>query len=247
MSPSLVSLSLLSSSLFSPPQVTRLTSTPDDRERFETLTDINTACTTAVEILNDLLTFEKMESGILELHKEAVPALGLVRECIAMFAVHARSKEIEVVPVFDIPGTGLGAGLRALSDTDIVQLDRFKMSQVLHTLFLHSCTPCILSHTLTYPRFVYPTLIPRLMPMPNPHLTIPSHQTRNILTSLTHPNPSPPPFRTTPTTPQQPPTITSHQTHHTKHTTPTTPHRPHHTDHTTHTTPHHTKRTSTPL
>ncbi len=122
--------------------MTRLTSTPDENERFETLTDVNTACTTAVEILNDLLTFEKMESGILELHKEAVPALGLVRECIAMFAVHARSKEIEVVPVFGITGAGAGAGagagLRALSDTDIVQLDKFKMSQVLYILLLQT-------------------------------------------------------------------------------------------------------------
>ncbi len=148
--------------------MTRLTSTPDDHERFETLTDVNTACTTAVEILNDLLTFEKMESGILELHKEAVPALGLVRECIAMFAVHARSKEIEVVPVFGITGAGAGAGagagvgLRALSDTDIVQLDRFKMSQVLHTL-LNTLSDIVLS-TCVY----IPSLTSTLYPPPSP-------------------------------------------------------------------------------
>ncbi len=40
---------------------------PADVDKFETLSDINT-CSTAVDILNDLLSFEKMESGILELH-----------------------------------------------------------------------------------------------------------------------------------------------------------------------------------
>ena len=39
--------------------VARLVSThgsPEEQKRFETLTDVNTSCTTAVEILNDLLT-----------------------------------------------------------------------------------------------------------------------------------------------------------------------------------------------
>ena len=114
---------------------------PEEQERFETLTDVNTACTTAVEILNDLLTFEKLESGILELHKETVPAMALVKECITMFTVHARSKDIEVVPVFNIPlpdtvpvnGSGSSV-VRALSDTDTVWMDRFKLAQVLRNL-----------------------------------------------------------------------------------------------------------------
>ena len=41
-------------------QATQLSTrpTPEELERLETLTDINASCTTAVEILNDLLTFE---------------------------------------------------------------------------------------------------------------------------------------------------------------------------------------------
>ena len=82
-----------------------------------------------------------MESGILELHKEVVPAQSLVQECITMFAVHARSKDIEVVPVFTAPLQGTVAAdesgssvVRALSDADTVWMDRFKMSQVLRNL-----------------------------------------------------------------------------------------------------------------
>jgi hypothetical protein len=96
----------------------------EEADRLETLTDINMACMTAVDILNgtvhrymspcvrlspspasadalivtasasvhprppqDLLSFEKMESGIMELHTERVPALAFVGECFAMFEV----------------------------------------------------------------------------------------------------------------------------------------------------------------
>ena len=36
---------------------------PADEERLDTLTDVCTAIQTTVDILNDLLTFEKMDSG----------------------------------------------------------------------------------------------------------------------------------------------------------------------------------------
>ena len=42
--------------------------TEEERAQFETFSDINVACNTAVDILNDLLSFEKLESGILELY-----------------------------------------------------------------------------------------------------------------------------------------------------------------------------------
>jgi hypothetical protein len=36
------------------------------------LDDVNSACRIALDILNDLLCFDKLESGILVLHKEEV-------------------------------------------------------------------------------------------------------------------------------------------------------------------------------
>jgi protein involved in sex pheromone biosynthesis len=41
-------------------------------DRYDTLCDVSQACRTAVDILNDLLCFDKLESGILEVHKHEV-------------------------------------------------------------------------------------------------------------------------------------------------------------------------------
>jgi signal transduction histidine kinase len=56
----------------------------------ETLLDVQSACRIAVEILNDLLCFDKLESGILELHKHEVPVVPFIKDCVDMFASQAR-------------------------------------------------------------------------------------------------------------------------------------------------------------
>ena len=45
---------------------------PEDIERLDTLNDVALSITTTVDILNDLLSFEKMESGLMTLHKSDV-------------------------------------------------------------------------------------------------------------------------------------------------------------------------------
>ena len=55
------------------------------KEQFDTLQDIQKSCTAALDILNDLLCFNKIESGVLELHKEQVNVVGFVRESVALF------------------------------------------------------------------------------------------------------------------------------------------------------------------
>ena len=61
---------------------------------YETLNDISISCTAALDILNDLLCFEKLESGILDLHKLEVAVLPFIHDCAAMFAVQAREANI---------------------------------------------------------------------------------------------------------------------------------------------------------
>ena len=116
----------------------RPTGNAEDAERLETLSDINTSCMTAVDIQNDLLSFEKMESGILELHQEKVAGLPFVRESMAMFTVHARSKGVTIVTDFcptDVgSGSGSGSGSRPLNNLDMIHLDKFKVSQVIRNL-----------------------------------------------------------------------------------------------------------------
>jgi hypothetical protein len=45
---------------------------PKDADRNDILSDVNSGCRIALDILNDLLCFDKLESGILVLHKEEV-------------------------------------------------------------------------------------------------------------------------------------------------------------------------------
>jgi two-component system, sensor histidine kinase len=69
---------------------------PKDIERYETLRDVNLSCTAAVDILNDLLCYEKLQSGMLDLHKEHVTVDLLLRECVSMFSVQARDCGVDI-------------------------------------------------------------------------------------------------------------------------------------------------------
>jgi hypothetical protein len=48
----------------------------------------------AVTILNDLLSYEKLESGIYELFQDMCPGVSFVEECVSMFAAQVQSKLI---------------------------------------------------------------------------------------------------------------------------------------------------------
>ena len=52
---------------------------------YEVLNDVQLACNTSVEILNDLLCFDKIEGGILELHKQEVPVIRFLTETCRQF------------------------------------------------------------------------------------------------------------------------------------------------------------------
>ena len=67
-----------------------------DVERYDTLRDVNLSCKAALDILNDLLCFDKLESGILELHKQDTHIVPFITDCIAMFAAQARENDIKV-------------------------------------------------------------------------------------------------------------------------------------------------------
>ena len=45
---------------------------------------------------NDLLTFEKMESGLMDLRKENVTPISVVRDSIQIFVLQAKSKNIKL-------------------------------------------------------------------------------------------------------------------------------------------------------
>jgi signal transduction histidine kinase len=130
-----------------------LSDDPRDRVRFETLTDMSLSCTAALDILNDLLCFEKLESGILDLHKQEVQVMPFLQDCVNMFAVQAKECAVtmSVDTEFDstdydlhrnpedlepdsTPGYGISRSFMSLEDSDVVVIDKFKMDQVIRNL-----------------------------------------------------------------------------------------------------------------
>jgi signal transduction histidine kinase len=129
---------------------------PKDAERYDTLRDVNLSCNAALDILNDLLCFDKLESGILELHKQDKEVLPFVADCLAMFAAQARESKIKMNVInsgcsseeaqkslysslFWEPSKRAGRPFRPffsppLSEFDSVFIDKFKMDQVVRNL-----------------------------------------------------------------------------------------------------------------
>ena len=125
-----------------------------DAARYDTLCDVNMSCTAAVSILNDLLCYEKLESGKMELHKETVAIEPFLKNCLSLFAAqsnecgvtitldveasaehsqpsHTSSRDVptatDVVPSVNVKSFGI-------QPHDAINIDRFKMDQVVRNL-----------------------------------------------------------------------------------------------------------------
>ena len=61
-------------------QIPEDTQEPVEIERKETLVETQSACGAALDILNELLLFDKLETGALVLHKQSVPVPELVED-----------------------------------------------------------------------------------------------------------------------------------------------------------------------
>ena len=100
------------------------------------------SCKAAVDILNDLLCYDKLESGILELHKEDISITKYLQECVAMFSLHIREcgVTIAIVGAADLeipmgePNEHDRFKAQPLRPHDIVFADKFKMDQVIRNL-----------------------------------------------------------------------------------------------------------------
>ena len=109
---------------------------PRDIERSDTLCDVNISCMAAVDILNDLLCYEKLESGILQLHKENIIVGSLLNDSVAMFSAQAREGGVTMTVVTDA-GMDISTDMTApmsLQAHDSVFVDKFKMNQVIRNL-----------------------------------------------------------------------------------------------------------------
>jgi signal transduction histidine kinase len=119
---------------------------PKDIERYDTLCDVNMSCMAAVDILNDLLCYEKLESGILELHKENITVEPFLKDCVSMFSVQAREGNVSLTVDTDSGDIDMHKTKIASStdENDMISLslqphdsifgDKFKMDQVIRNI-----------------------------------------------------------------------------------------------------------------
>lgn len=102
-----------------------------DKERYDILSDVKSACRTSIEILNDLLCFDKLESGMLELNKHDFKILSFLSDSVNMFT--SQAKEVGVSLSIVLGEKDDPYNTRVL-DSDMVSMDKFKMDQVMRNL-----------------------------------------------------------------------------------------------------------------
>jgi signal transduction histidine kinase len=160
-------------------------SAPRDVKRYENLCDVQLSCSAALDTLNDLLTFEKLDSGILQLHVQEMNARKFVSDCVKMFSAQANAHRVSLeIKDFmqsqdqelerdhenkDMNKDGLPDELAhkqihpehgdavPLESHDTISLDKFKIAQVIRNLISNALkfTPAGGSVTVT------PSFVPR--------------------------------------------------------------------------------------
>jgi signal transduction histidine kinase len=69
---------------------------PHDKDVQDTVNDVSKSISAAVDILDGLMCVEKLESGILQLHKQDVPVMSFLEECVTLFNPQARASHINL-------------------------------------------------------------------------------------------------------------------------------------------------------
>ena len=109
------------------PQVVRGSQSLIQREAEEDIEDIvnniSISCKSTVEILNDMLAYEKMESGLYSIECRYCPVISLVRDIVLPFQLHARQKNISLKLLDKIQ-----------NDQLCIYADSIKMGQVIRNL-----------------------------------------------------------------------------------------------------------------
>ena len=98
-----------------------------DAESLDILRSLRESCSTAVEILNELLQFEKIESGLMILERESIYPLPFIVKACSPFLLQAQQKSIDL--------SILRGDLEAEATTHLrhwkISVDQSKISQIL--------------------------------------------------------------------------------------------------------------------
>lgn len=94
----------------------------DESLLMDIVADINSSCGIAVDILNDLLLYEKIEGGLVALETADVLAWDMVKEVLRVFRIQAKSCQINL----EYPDK--------CCEGYYINVDKYKLSQVLRNL-----------------------------------------------------------------------------------------------------------------
>ena len=116
---------------------------PKDQVNLEIIVDVNQSLNASLDILNDLLSLDKLENGILDMNGQETSVLPFLRSAVEMFSAEARENEINLQFQHEPSigdndhgkyGTIRGGIELPLRESDVIMLDRFKMNQVIRNL-----------------------------------------------------------------------------------------------------------------
>jgi len=140
-----------------------------NRRTLDTIRDTKEACNVALEILNDLLTFDKLEGGLLKLEEEMLRPWTFVRGAVKPFFVQSREAGIELV--YDATPRELIDRFRGFR----IKADPHKLAQVVRNLVSNA-----LKFTPRDGRVVV-KLLRANIPNPNFHHSFSQRRRSNIL------------------------------------------------------------------
>ena len=122
--------------------LSKSTDSQEKNKNLETLSDMRSAFDMALAILNDLLTFDKLDSGNLMVEPSYVNALSYVKGCLKLSMLQAREKEVKLS--LDLRSDGLSrdelsdpwhsALVSMLNSNDLIYIDKNKIDQVIRNL-----------------------------------------------------------------------------------------------------------------
>eukprot|EP00981_Chlorochromonas_danica_P009884 scaffold2858_cov245-Ochromonas_danica.AAC.23 len=94
----------------------------DENLLSDLVADVNTSSVIAVDILNDLLLYEKIEGGLMALELAEVEAWDMIKEVLRVFRIQAKSSQINL----EYPDV--------CADGYFIKVDKYKLSQVIRNL-----------------------------------------------------------------------------------------------------------------
>lgn len=113
---------------------------PNDAPVTQTLMDVEVACSSAVDILNDMLSFDKLESGALVLHKKNIKVVTFITECVKLFSIQCRQKNIELKIQYDVDKKLERRGASPIVAEDEFEGDQSKLEQIIRNLVANAIT-----------------------------------------------------------------------------------------------------------